>query len=175
MDSFAYGPARKKRRHWPRSRRSRVLGAIFGFALFASAGALAQWLVNGSGSGFAEGGVLTAPTTQALSGVDVQGDLFPGSNGSITIRANNPNNVDLFITAAQPGAVTSGSQSNCPATNVTGIPKTGINIGPFLAGTVTTKTIPNAVSMASNAPSLCQGVLFEITYAASALTWSTAP
>lgn len=158
--------ARKVRGH-------RVVAGIVGFVLFASAGALAAWLISGPGEGYGKVGALTAPTTQAIASGDLGGDIFPGADGTMSVKATNPNNVPLFLTGYTvqivdlPDGVPGCSNTSFSVPNAS-----GLHVGPLAANGTTTLAVPNAIHLDAGAPTECQGARVRVTL--SSLDWSTA-
>ena len=134
---------------------------IFTVVAIAGSVALAAWVTNGTGSGYARAG-----TAQALTTVDVSASttatLYPGSNGNVDIRINNPNPYAVQVTAiAGNGAITSNAGAACNAsTGVTFTDQAGSWSVP--AGSAATFTLNNAVSMSNASDNSCQGAIFTI-------------
>lgn len=152
----------KLRTHRTSARRT-VVVALFLLALIGGGIATAAWLVSGTG----------AVTSQAASAVNLTvsagtptASLYPGASGGVVANVTNPNPFPVRVTSASFGAVTVSPLSGrvCAAGSIT-------TSGPVtLASPVllpansgaTTVTIPNAVTMSSNADDGCQGATFSI-------------
>lgn len=154
-----------------KTRRSRIMGAVMGFVLSASLVAVAAWLITSTGDGATRVGQLVAPTTLPISTEDTGGGvhLFPGQSGSLYVKASNPNDVDLYITATSGGSA--NGNTSCLGTNFTVNPLTGVRIGPFTANATTVVDLPDGVSLSATAPSDCQASVFTVS--GVTFTWST--
>ena len=77
-------------------------------------------------------------------------DLYPGfTGGNVYFTMNNTNPYPVTFTSMTPGIITSSDQTNCPATNVSVISATGLNLT-FPANTTSpTSSVNGVVSMAS--------------------------
>ena len=80
------------------SKKQRVVGgAVTLFVLGVVGLVYAAWTATGTGSGYAKAG-----SAQALNTVDVSATtpatLYPGSNGNVLIRINNPNPYPVSVT-----------------------------------------------------------------------------
>jgi hypothetical protein len=137
-----------------------IVGAVVAVVLTASV-AYALWPATGSGSGRARAVTAQAITVTAATGA---ADLYPGfAGGDVFFTMTNANPYAATFTAMTPGAVTSSDPTNCPASNVSVVSATGLNLN--VAGNTTSPTvsIADVVTMASAAPDGCQGVSFTIT------------
>jgi hypothetical protein len=134
-----------------------AIGAVFVGVAFAA------WTVSASGSGSAKSisGSSSTITTDATAAV---ADLYPGyTAGTVYFQIDNPNPYPVRFTSMTAGAVTSSDQTNCPASNVTATDRTGLTIDvPANTTTAVSRTITNAVSMASAAPDGCKSKTFTI-------------
>lgn len=132
-----------------------VTGALFIGVAFAS------WTASGSGTGSAK--AVSAVASTINSGTPTA-DLYPGqANGDLYISVTNPNPYAVSFTSATFGAVSSGDEANCPASNVTvDASASSLSINVPAGSTGTAATIADVVSMSSGAPNGCQGVTFTI-------------
>ena len=141
---------------------SLALGALFIGVAFAA------WTATGTGSGTAKAisGSSSTVTTDAAGAV---ADLYPGFNaGTVYFQVDNPNPYPVRFTTMTAGAVTSSDEANCPASNVTVANKSGLTIDvPANTTTAVSRTVTNAVSMASAAPDGCKGQTFTIAVSLS--------
>ena len=144
-------------------RRGRVKRALFGgrrkYAalllglLLVPGSAYAAWTITADGVGSTKFGSLTAPTVTA-SATPV-GDLYPGTNGSLAVKVDNPNGA-LVVSGVAPVVGADVGQSGCPASNVTVRTLTGLSVA-VPAGSNQSVTIPAAVSADPAAPQACSG------------------
>ena len=124
--------------------------------------AVAAWVTNGTGSGYAKAG-----SSQALTTVDVSASttatLYPGVTGNVTLRIDNPNPYDVVVTdVTGNGAITSDAGAACDAsTGVTYTDQTGLSLS-VPAGTAATFTLNNSASMSNASDNSCQGAVFTI-------------
>jgi hypothetical protein len=143
-------------------KRNLIVGGVALIAMVAVGFVYAAWTTNGSGSGYAKAG-----TAQALNTVDVSasttGSLYPGQNGDVTIRINNPNPFPVRITAVTGnGAITPDSgHAGCTSTGVSFTDQSGLAID-IAASTATTATLTGAASMSNAFEDACQGATFTI-------------
>jgi hypothetical protein len=122
--------------------------------------AYATWTANGAGSGQAK--ALTAQTLTVNAGTGAA-DLYPGfTAGDMYFTVNNTNPYPVTMTAMSPGTITSSDPTNCPATNVSAIPKSGLSLSVPASSTSGQLSIADVVSMQASAPDGCQGVTFNI-------------
>jgi len=147
----------------PRRRHARILGAVVGGVLAASAVAVAAWLVGGGGEAYSRAGSLDDLTTASVT-FNAADDLYPGDTGDAQIAIVNPNSTDVTVTdVTGAGAVTS-DKGGCAGTNLTFTDQTGLalvvsaNNGP--AGDQF--ALVGSVALASTAPTECQGAVFTI-------------
>jgi hypothetical protein len=122
--------------------------------------AYATWSATGAGSGQAK--ALTAQTLTVNAGTGAA-DLYPGfTAGDMYFTINNTNPYPVTMTAMTPGTITSSDPTNCPATNVSAIPKSGLSLSVPASSTSGQLSIADVVSMQAAAPDGCQGVTFDI-------------
>jgi hypothetical protein len=152
-----------KRRRF--SRKFLLVTVVLTLALAAGV-AVAQWLVTGSGSGFAQAGTagdigtLELPATDGFTGDDL---LVPGASGDFVITINNPNSFPVNVTdITGSGAVTSDKGAACDAsTGVTFTDQTGLSLL-VPAGDSETFILEDAVQMDNTSANECQGARFTI-------------
>ena len=122
----------------------------------------AAWTTNGSGSGYAKAGTASALTTVDAS-ASTSADLYPGSNGDVKLRINNPNPFPVRVTAvAGNGTITpDGSHATCTTTGVSFTDQTGQTLD-VAASTATTFTLDDAAHMSNASVDGCQGATFTI-------------
>lgn len=151
-------------------RRKRVSNVLTGLTLVAATAA-AAWLITGDGPGRGQIGSLQAPTVSAGT-VAPSTALVPGGKAAASFTVENPNSVDLVVTAAAaaPGATTTGFDASCPEQNLGFTNPTGLSI-PVPKGTTTQVEVPDLFSLQTGAPSACQGRDFTATVR---LTFATA-
>ena len=144
--------------------RSRQL--VIGLAVMLVLGAVgfvyAAWTTNGSGSGYAKAG-----SAQALATVDVSAStsasLYPGADGSVLIKINNPNSYPVRVTdVTGNGAVTADSgHATCVTTGVTFTDQHSQSID-IAANSQTQATLTGAAHMSNASDNGCQGATFTI-------------
>jgi len=152
------------------TRRRKIVALVVGIMMIASA-AYAAWIVTGSGD--FKGKTGTFQTLAVGAPPTLVADLFPGTTGDVQANIVNPNPAPLTLSSVTwaVSGITSSDQTNCPASNFTSINKTGLSI-PLAASATTSVTIPDALSMAANAPNGCQGGI-TITVQASSFSATT--
>jgi len=144
------------------SRKSRLVGGAIAILVLGVVGLVyAAWTTGGSGSGYAKAG-----TSQALTTVDVSAsttaDLYPGTNGNVIVRINNPNPYPVRVTDINGnGAITaSGGIGTCATTGVTYTDQSGSF--DVAANSAATFTLNNAAHMSNASENGCQGATFAI-------------
>ena len=148
------------------SKKSRLIGiAVTVLALGVVGLVYAAWTANGTGSGYAKAG-----SAQALTTVDVSASstatLYPGSDGNVLIKVNNPNPYPVKVTSVNGnGTITADSAhvtAGCTNAN-TGVTYTdqSTNIDVPANGTTQT-TLTNAAHMSNASDNGCQGATFTI-------------
>jgi hypothetical protein len=142
-------------------KRKIVVAATASVGLVVGGGlAYATWSATGAGSGQAK--ALTAQTLTVNAGTGAA-DLYPGfTAGDMYFTINNTNPYPVTMTAMTPGTITSSDPTNCPATNVSAIPKSGLSLSVPASSTSGQLSIADVVSMQAAAPDGCQGVTFDI-------------
>jgi len=150
------------------SPKTRYIGAGITLIVLCVAGLVyAAWTATGGGSGYAK-----ATSAQALTTVDVSASttatLYPGADGNVLIKINNPNPYPVQVTdvtgngaiTADSGHSTCGSDAGHP-TGVTFSNQTGQTINVPASGSNQT-TLTNAAHMSSASDDSCQGATFTI-------------
>src|SRR6266516_3324608 len=113
----------------------------------------AAWTNTGSGSGYAKAG-----TAQALTTVDVSAStaatLYPGANGDVLIKVNNPNPYPVRVTdVTGNGTITADSgHATCVTTGVTFTGAAHMSNASDNGCQGATFTIPVSLTGTSNAP-----------------------
>jgi hypothetical protein len=147
------------------TRKKRLIGAAMTFLVLGAVGLVyAAWTTNGSGSGFA-----TAGNAQDLTTVDVTaattGELYPNTDGTVTLQIHNPNPYPVIITdvTAGPGDVTaSGGLGTCDVTGVSFNDQHGLTIHIPANSDSDTVELKDAAHMSNESENGCQGALFTI-------------
>jgi len=159
--------------------RRRLLVVVAAAAVLLGGGvAWAAWTATGTGTAAAQ--AVTATVAAVTPGTPTA-SLYPRPTagypttgpGSIVFTVNNPNPYSVTYNAIALGAVTSGNEGACPATNVvpaTPTPTVSITVAPNATSTL--QTVPAALSMLQSAPNGCQGVTFTV---AVTLTGTSVP
>jgi hypothetical protein len=144
------------------SRKSRLIGGAVTILVLGVVGLVyAAWTTSGSGSGYAKAGTSQALTTLDVS-VSTIADLYPGTNGNVLVRVNNPNPYPVRVTDINGnGAITAGGGiGTCTTTGVTYTNQTGTFDIP--ANSAATFTLNNAAHMTNASENGCQGATFTI-------------
>jgi hypothetical protein len=145
-------------------RNRRIIGFGVPLLVLAVVGLVyAAWTTNGTGSGYAKAG-----SSQALTTVDVSASttasLYPGVDGNVLIKINNPNPFPVRVTAVTgSGTITpdSGHAAGCTTTGVTFTNQTGLSLD--IAGSTATQfTLNSAAAMSNSSSNGCQGAIFTI-------------
>ena len=147
------------------TRKSRLIGGAITILVLGVVGLVyAAWTTNGSGAGYAK-----ATSAQALTTVDVSAstvaDLYPGADGDVLVRINNPNPFPVRVTAINGnGAVTpDAGHAGCTTTGVTYTDQSGnFDVG---ASSAQTFTLTDAAHMSNASVNGCQGATFTIPVA----------
>src|SRR6266516_3757332 len=122
----------------------------------------AAWTNTGSGSGYAKAG-----TAQALTTVDVSAStaatLYPGANGDVLIKVNNPNPYPVRVTdVTGNGTITADSgHATCVTTGVTFTDQHSQTLD-IAASSQTQTTLTGAAHMSNASDNGCQGATFTI-------------
>jgi hypothetical protein len=144
------------------SRKARLLAGAGTILVLGVVGLVyAAWTTNGSGSGYAKAGSAEALTTVDVSAATVA-DLYPGSDGNVLVRINNPNSFPVRVTNINGnGAITADAgHPTCTTTGVTYTNQSG-NFD-VAANTAQTFTLNNAAHMSNASDNGCQGATFTI-------------
>jgi hypothetical protein len=134
---------------------------VFLGVLFAGSVAFAYWTSSGTGTGFAKAGSAVDLTTSSTA---TTADLYPGGDGDLFIKINNPNPYPVLVTGITrtAAAITSDKGANCDgSTGVTMTNQTGLSITVAANGSTTT-ALDNVVHMSNASHTECQGALFTI-------------
>jgi hypothetical protein len=122
----------------------------------------AAWTTNGSGSGYAKAG-----TAQALTTIDVSAStaatLYPGANGDVLLKINNPNPYPVRVTdVIGNGAITADAgHATCVTTGVTFTDQHSQTLD-IAASSQTQSTLTGAAHMSNASDNGCQGATFTI-------------
>lgn len=146
-----------------------VVGAASGLALGIGGGAAFAFVANSSASNDASTESAVPVTVVGTTG---SADLLPGRPGGASFTVHNPNSFGLTFDQVVPGAtVVSDNAALCGSAFVSIAPTlpftlpTPVTVGPD--GTSGTQFVPGLVTLASDAPSTCQGVTFTVTFTLS--------
>jgi hypothetical protein len=122
----------------------------------------AAWTTNGSGSGYAKAGSASPLTTVDVSAT-TPATLYPGANGDVLVRINNPNTFPVRVTAISGnGTITAaGGTGTCTTTGVTFTNQSGLPID-ISASSAVTSTLTGAAHMSNASDDGCQGATFTI-------------
>jgi hypothetical protein len=144
-------------------RNRRIIGFGVPLLVLAVVGLVyAAWTTNGTGSGYAKAG-----SSQALTTVDVSASttasLYPGVDGNVLIKINNPNPYPVRVTAVSGnGTITaSGGSGTCTTTGVTFTDQSSLTLD-VAASTATQFTLTGAAHMSNSSDNGCQGAVFTI-------------
>ena len=147
------------------SKRNFVAASMTLIAMVAVGFVYAAWTTSGSGSGYAKAG-----TSQALTTVDVSAttsaSLYPGQNGNVTLKINNPNGYNVRVTSVtlsgqQTDIVADAGHSGCTTTGVTFTNQSGLTLD-VNAGAQAEFTLNGAAAMSNSSLNACQGATFTI-------------
>lgn len=146
------------------SKKQRVVGGAVTLLVLGVVGLVyAAWTASGTGNGYVKAG-----SAQALTTVDVSATtpatLYPGSNGDVLIRIDNPNPYPVSVTdITGNGAITpdAGHAAGCTTTGVTFTDQNGVDIDVPASGQTQT-TLNNAAAMSNASSNGCQGATFTI-------------
>lgn len=139
-----------------------IAGAVT-ILVFGAVGLVyAAWTTTGSGSGYAKAGSSAALTTIDVS-ASTTASLYPGVDGNVVIKINNPNSYPVRVTdVTGNGAITADSgHTGCVTTGVTFTNQTGKTID-IAANSSTQTTLNNAAHMSNASDNGCQGATFTI-------------
>lgn len=129
----------------------------------------ASWLVPGSGRGYSKAKQAQALTTDDV-GATTTDQLYPGANGDIKVKVNNPNPFPVTVTAVEGSGAIDSDKAGCTDVGGDASKKTGVtftdqtlnsyNVVP--ANGSMTLTLNNAVAMSNQSVNACQGAVFSI-------------
>jgi hypothetical protein len=145
------------------ARKRQLIAGLTTLLVFGVVGLVyAARTTSGSGSGYAKAG-----SAQALTTVDVSAStaatLYPGANGDVLIKINNPNPYPVRITdVTGNGAVTADSgHATCVTTGVTFTDQHTQTID-IPVSSQTQATLTGAAHMSNASDNGCQGATFTI-------------
>jgi hypothetical protein len=145
------------------TRKRHLITGLSTLLLFGVVGLVyAAWTTNGSGSGYAKAG-----TAQALTTVDISAStaatLYPGADGDVLIKINNPNPYPVRVTdVTGNGTITADSgHATCVTTGVTFTDQHSQTLD-VAAGSQTQNTLAGAAHMSNASDNGCQGATFTI-------------
>jgi hypothetical protein len=105
------------------------------------------------------------PQPVHVSVVSGMSNLYPGFTGDITLKLVNSNPFPVTLDSMT-ASVTSASPANCPGSNISVAPATGLALS-IPASATRTALIPGVLSMAPTAPDGCRGVAFNVAFSLS--------
>src|SRR4051812_44343780 len=158
---MACGGAMDGLRHHRRKARGAAI-VVIATVLVGGSIAMADWLVDGSGFGYAKSG-----TAIPLWTADVipAGNLSPGRSGPVTVKIVNQNGYPVTLTGVTATGPVESSGPDCDGAAFLTFTDQ-LNLSTALpAKKVTTVTLPNAIAMSADAPNSCQGMGFRIPVA----------
>src|SRR6478736_3600210 len=144
------------------SGRSRLIATAIAVVALCVAGLVyAAWTTTGGGSGYAK-------ATTADVSASTTASLYPGADGNVLIKINNPNPYAVQVTdvtgngtiTADSGHSTCGSDAGHP-TGVTFTNQTGLTLNVPASGNTQT-TLNNAAHMSNASDDSCQGATFTV-------------
>jgi hypothetical protein len=153
-----------------------VMGAFLAVLLLGGI-VFAAWVVTGTGTGYSKARTAAALTTSDVSATTAS-QLYPGGQGDVKVRINNPNPFPVAVTQIDDSGPIDSDTAGC--TDVGGDPTkdTGVtftdqslssgNVVP--AGGSLDLTLANAVSMDNSSVNACQGAVFSIPVSLTAGT-----
>jgi len=133
--------------------------------------AFAAWTASGTGNGYAK-----AISAQALTTVDVHAstvaDLYPGFDGVLLVKINNPNPYPVRVTSITSNGTITSDNATCD-TNGNGVSFAGLSGAALVtanggsnvdiaANTATSFTLTGAVHMSNSSDTHCQGATFTV-------------
>jgi hypothetical protein len=143
------------------TRKKRIISSGVAIIVLVVAGLVyAAWTTSGSGSGYTKATEAQELTTDDVSATTV-GQLYPGGNGDVKIKINNPNPYPVLVTdVTRSGAITADA-TGCTTTGVSFADQTNKTIE-IAANGNTSVTFNNAASMSNASNNACQGATFTI-------------
>jgi hypothetical protein len=147
------------------TRKKRLIGALMTFLVLGVVGLVyAAWTTNGSGSGFAQAG-----TAQDLSTVDTAvattGELYPNTDGTVTLQIHNPNPYPVTITdvtAGEGNVTASGGIGTFEVRGVSFKDQHDLSIHVPANSDSDPVELENAAHMSNESENGCQGAVFTI-------------
>lgn len=146
-----------------RTRMRQLIAGLLTLLVFGVVGLVyAAWTTSGSGSGYAKAG-----SAQALTTVDVSASttatLYPGANGDVLVKINNPNPYPVRVTdVTGNGTITADSgHATCVTSGVTFTDQHSQTID-IPASSQTQTTLTGAAHMSNASDNGCQGATFTI-------------
>jgi hypothetical protein len=157
-------------------RRLTVLGAFLAVLLLGGI-VFAAWVVTGTGSGYSKARTAAVLTTADVSAT-TSAQLYPGGQGDVKVRINNPNPFPVKVTQINPNGAIGSDLAGCTdvggdPTKATGVTFTAqsLSSGNVVAGGGSLDlTLANAVSMDNTSVDACQGAVFSIPVSITAGT-----
>jgi hypothetical protein len=150
------------------SRKKRLSGAVVVLLALGVAGLVyAAWTTSGDGNGYAKAGSAVDLTTSSTAAAAT---LYPGVNGDVVVKINNPNPYPVRVTdVTGNGTITSDNATCGSSGHPTGVTFTDqhsqtIDV-PAKSGGVDgtfTKTLAGAAHMGNSSDDSCQGAVFTI-------------
>ena len=135
--------------------------AITAVAVIGGSMAYALWSSTGLGSGNAKALSAVDVTVTAATGA---ADLYPGfADGDVHFTLTNTNPYAIDFASMTPGTITSSDETNCPASNLTvDTVASGLGLSVAANASNVANSIPDVVTLDSDAPNGCQDVTFTI-------------
>jgi Putative metal-binding motif len=145
-----------------RLKRVAIIAFVSGL-LLVSGIAVAEWLANGSGSGYAKAANAQNLTTSTAV---ASGTLYPGGTGDMALSVNNPNPYPVTVTSVVgAGPIVSSSPAcNANGHGVSFTNQTGLSLVVPAQGSASF-VLADSVTMAESSANECQGATFEIPVA----------
>jgi hypothetical protein len=149
-------------------RRAATIITILAVVLIAG-WAFAQWLVDSNVTGYSRMASLQPMTSLDISAT-IPADLTPGQTGPLHFKLVNPNSNSLTVTDLLSPQWTVNGPGACASSNVTVTAASGLSIVVPGGSVPTAVDIPGIVSLASGAPTSCQGDLVTVNATLRATT-----
>jgi hypothetical protein len=152
-----------------RLNKKRVLAGATTFGVVGAV-AVAGFLADGTGPGRGKIGNLTPITVTAGPAPGLAGQALPGNSGSISFNITNPNSADLEAYELENSANVLGLTAPCAAEYIS-VPGNNVLPTPVPIPVGTTNVVvPDAYSLANNAPAECAGQEFTTVFTVKART-----
>lgn len=146
-----------------RTRMRQLIAGLLTLLVFGVVGLVyAAWTTSGSGSGYAKAG-----SAQALTTIDVSAStaatLYPGANGDVLIKVNNPNPYPVRVTDVTGNGtiIADSGHATCVTSGVTFTDQHSQTID-IPASSQTQTTLTGAAHMSNASDNGCQGATFTI-------------